>query len=130
MKNILVILLLVSVGLTSCEPALYITFDNHTGAYSSMNVYLDEPNSYFKMKEAGVKKIEFTTTAINAVVEYSYGAGTWDAATIDELVKGISKIEFVSGNNSTEFTEKEAIRALFEENVHGKDRNGIRIKVE
>lgn len=130
MNKILPFLIAISTILTSCEPALYITFENHTGGYASMKVTVDEPNAYFKMKTAGVKEIDFTSAAINAVVEYSYGAGQWDSATISELVKGVSKIEFASGNSIRAITEKEAIRALFEENIHGKDRNGITIKVK
>lgn len=129
-KNIIPFLIALSTIITACEPALYITFENHTGGYASMKVTVEEPNAFFKMKAAGVKEIDFTSSAINAVVEYSYGAGQWDSTTISALVKGVSKIEFASGNSVRAITEQEGIRALFEDNIHGKDRNGITIKVK
>ncbi len=130
MKKFLFILITTATFLTACEPALYITFENHTSNYASLNVTVDQPNSYFRMKKAGVKKIEFTTTAINAIVEYSYGAGMWDDATLDDLVKGITKIEVVSGNSVRAISDPKEIRDLFAKNVHGKDRNGITLRVE
>lgn len=116
--------------LTSCEPSRYMTIENHTGSNASILFNFIQDNDYWDRDAGETRIFEFTSTAINAFTELTFGSGSWDEEAINNLTFGINRI-IVQTNKSDEVIEDSVeIRNFFEKGIHGKNRNGMRVIIE
>jgi hypothetical protein len=130
MKLQLIAFLMLALSLVSCEPALYITIENHAGSDASILFNFEEDNPFFKVKAGNAKQYDLTGTAINASVEIPFkGGGSWDEATLDKLMVGMNRI-IIRAKTTTIIIEDQAeMRDFFESRIIGNSRNGIKIVV-
>ncbi len=130
MKLQLIAYLVLTLSLVSCEPALYMTIENHTGSDASILFNFEEENPFFKVKAGAAKQYDLSGTAINASVEISFkGGGSWDDTTIDKLMVGMNRIIIRAKTTTIIIEDKAEMRNFFESRVTGNARNGIKIVV-
>jgi hypothetical protein len=130
MKLTLIAFLAITLTLVSCEPALYMSIENHTGTDASILFNFEEDNALFKVKAGNAKQYDLSGTAIDASVEVSFsGGGSWDDATIDKLMVGMNRIIIRAKTTTIIIEDKAEIRSFFETRIIGSSRNGIKILI-
>lgn len=128
----LVLLIMLSGSLFSCDPSQEIWIENRTEATATVKFIFSNPDGYYDFdptSSSDTLLIELDTTV--RFKEYLFGIGGWEInGALDTLAETLNQIEITSWKATQVFRGDEQIKNFLKENMEGKYGQSIKIIIE
>lgn len=113
--SLLATLLVLSILLSSCDPAQTIYIENQTSAPASVLFTFNPGAQEYRFPEADSSDTFLVSLdTLGASQEFYFGMGTWDITySMDSLVAAVASIKIESTRSSESFVGPQQVRAFF-----------------
>lgn len=113
--NLLTALSILSIFLSSCDPAQTIYIENQTSAPASILFTFNPGAQEYRFPEADASDTFLVRLdTLGASQEFYFGMGTWDITySMDSLVAAVASIEIKSIRSSESFVGPQQVRTFF-----------------
>lgn len=113
--NLLATLIVLSIFLSSCDPAQTIYIENQTSVPASVLFTFNPGAQEYRFHEADSSDTFLVRLdTLGASQEFYFGMGTWDITySMDSLVAAVASIEIKSARSSESFVGPQQVRAFF-----------------
>lgn len=119
MKNLIVVFLIASFFLTSCDPIHYISFANNSNSNAKVKLNLNSKAANYDLEQIAVGDSIVFHLKSKGTQSIYFGIGTWETPEIDELLTSVNSLEIETSEIKTIYKTKKAMKEILENNEKG-----------
>jgi hypothetical protein len=124
------LILLLSLLLVSCDPAMIVSIENQTDAPATISLTFNQQDRNYQWDDSDTTThfVIQLDTADQSVKDYYFGLGHWKVpGALDSLAASISKIEIQGPGANATYTGFPQIKDFFESRISKKYKGQIKI---
>lgn len=119
LKFKLVLLSLVAIIITSCDPPHYIDLINTTQSPAKVRFNLKSKVESYELKDIATSDSIVFNVNPKDTANIHFGIGDWSDSGIEEVTKSVKSIEIATKDITTKYKTENSIKNLLKKNRHG-----------